>query len=172
MSNQVYVAGGFGSQDASKKVKKPLVLQGFRLFFEIYVELKFKTLPRRFQEAPKTPPRRVKRRPRRLQDASKTPQDDPRGAQDASKTPLRRLKTTQDAPKTPQDLPKTPQDAAKTPPRRPKTCQDAPRRARDAPRCTRSRKMRPTWSQVGMKIQFKSILMLTISRIQKRFKNQ
>ena len=58
--------------------------------------------------------------------------------QDASETLTRRPKKLSDLP---QDAPQTPQDASKTPPRRPK-----------------SRKMRLTWSQVGMKIQLKSIL--------------
>ena len=59
----------------AKKVKKPLVFLGFWLLFEVYVEVKFKRLPRRGQRRPKRPPRRATTRPRRPQEASKSAQD-------------------------------------------------------------------------------------------------
>ena len=95
MSNQVYVGGGFESQDASKKVKKN---HWFYKVFGYFSRFMLNSSSRRFQDG-------SKRRPRRLQDAS-------RDAQDASKT-------TQEAPKTPPRRPKTTQEAPKTPPRRP-----------------------------------------------------
>ena len=56
----------------AKKVKKSMVFLRFLLFFEVYVEVKFKRLPRRGQRRPKRPPRRATTRPRRPQEAFKS----------------------------------------------------------------------------------------------------
>ena len=64
----------------AQKVKKSVVFISFWLFFEVYVEVKFKRLPRRF-----------KRRPRRLQDASRGAQDAPKRPPRAPKTPMRAI---------------------------------------------------------------------------------
>ena len=110
--------------------------------------------------------------PRRAQDAPKTPQHAPKTPLGRPKTPPRR---PQKAPRCSQDAPRRPQDHLKMPPRRPKTPRGPnmlPRRSQNAPkmppRRPRSRKMKPTWSQVGMKIHPKSILMLKTSQTNKK----
>jgi len=59
----------------AKKVKKALVFLRLWLLFEVYVEAKFKRLPRGPQDGPKTPQEAAKTRPRRSQEASKSAQD-------------------------------------------------------------------------------------------------
>ena len=103
-------------------------------------------LPRRFKDAPKTPPRRPKtpqdgrktrqRRPKTPQAAPRLLQDGPSRAQDASQMLPRRSKNLKDASKTPQDTPKDVSrrsiDASKAPQHTWKTPQYTSKRHQDA----------------------------------------
>ena len=59
----------------AQKVKKSVVFISFWLFFEVYVEVKFKRLPRRFKRRPRRLQDGRRWRPRRPQEASKSAQD-------------------------------------------------------------------------------------------------